>query len=307
MPIVGIDIGGSHISSAAVSDETLSIINGTYFKGAIDSKGPKEAILKGWADIINQTLSTLDPSEPIGIAFSMPGPFEYETGTAMFSGNDKYESLYNVNIPQELSTYLYSKNVTFRFLNDASSFGIGSALLHKNGVVDKKVIAITLGTGFGASFLKDIIPVTNGYDVPENGCLWDKPFEGGIADNYFSTRWFLTVYEKYTGQKIMGGVKEIAGIKNEYTTRVFNEFAVNLSSFLIPHIVKFNTDSLVLGGNIAKCHALFLPQVLQILKENGIKISVDIIEKTEEAGIIGASYMFNEIFWERIKEELPGF
>jgi len=307
MPIVGIDIGGSHISSAVISEETLSIISGTYFKGTVDSKASKEAILKRWADIINNTLNEVNTTEAIGIAFSMPGPFEYETGTAMFEGNDKYESLYNVNIPEELIEYLNNKNVTFRFLNDATSFGIGSALSQKNGGTDKKVIAITLGTGFGASFLNNVIPVTNSYNVPENGCLWDKPFQDSIADNYFSTRWFLNTYEQYSGTKINDGVKEIAGIKNEHSTRIFNEFAANLSDFLLPYILKFDADLLVLGGNIAKCHSLFLPKVLQLLKENGVTILTDIIENTEEASIIGSGYMFNEVFWQKIKEELPNF
>lgn len=305
--IVGVDIGGSHISSAAVNQENFEIIKESYFSGPVDSKASKEVILKKWAEVINQTLHKIEVSETIGIAFSMPGPFQYETGIAMFEGNDKYESLYNVNVPEELVAYLNNKNVSFRFLNDATSFGIGSALNQKNGGADQKVIAITLGTGFGASFLNDVIPVISGYDVPENGCLWDKPFNNNIADDYFSTRWFLRKYEEYSGQKSTDGVKEIASIKNEYSARIFDEFAHNLSDFLLPYILKFTANSLVLGGNIAKCHELFLPKILQKWKENGVEISITILENTEESSIVGSSYMFNELFWERIKEELPNF
>lgn len=307
MPIVGIDVGGSHISSAAVDEDTLTLIEGTYFKGPIDSKASKETILKGWAHIINQTLSTIHTSDTIGIGFSMPGPFKYETGVAMFKGNDKYESLYEVNIPEELSNYLHHKNVTFKFLNDASCFGIGSALGLKGGADGKKVIALTLGTGFGASFLNDTIPVTNHPDVPANGCLWDKTFNGSIADNYFSTRWFTTTYEQYSGQKVTDGVKEIAGIQNQFSARVFNEFSNNLSTFLLPYIQKFNADALVLGGNIARCHSLFLPNVLSLLEEKSVKMAVDIAHNTEEASIRGAGYLFNTEFFKKIKEELPDF
>src|SRR6187431_29842 len=100
---IGVDVGGSHISSAAVNSENFIIIDGTYFSGVVDSKASKEVIIEKWAEIINQTIQviqeTLEVSEdePIGIAFSMPGPFQYETGIAMFEGNDKYESLYNVS------------------------------------------------------------------------------------------------------------------------------------------------------------------------------------------------------------------
>jgi glucokinase len=305
--VIGVDIGGSHVSSAAVNQENLGIINESYFTGSVDSKASKEIILKKWAEIINQTLGKIDVDATIGIAFSMPGPFHYETGIAMFEGNDKYESLYKVNVPLELIDYLNNKNVVFRFLNDATSFGIGSALKQKEGGVNQKVIAITLGTGFGASFLNDVIPVISGEDVPENGCLWDKPFKDNIADDYFSTRWFLKKYEHYSGQKISDGVKEIASIKNEYSSNIFDEFATNLSEFLLPYLLRFNANSLVLGGNIAKCHELFLPKILQKWKENDVEISITILENTEESSIIGSSYIFNDVFWERIKKELPNF
>lgn len=304
---VGIDIGGSHISSAAVDQGNLEIIAETYFRGTVDSKASKEIILNKWAEVINQTLDKIEAVDTIGIAFSMPGPFQYETGIAMFEGNDKYESLYNVDIPLELGDYLNNKNVAFRFLNDATAFGIGSALNQKNDEANQKVIAITLGTGFGASFLKDLIPIINGDEVPENGCLWDKPFKESIADDYFSTRWFLKKYEHYSGQKVSDGVKEIASIKNEYSARIFEEFAANLSEFLLPYILKFKANALVLGGNIAKCNSLFLPKIIHNWKENGVEISITILDNTEESSIVGSSYMFNEIFWERIKEELPNF
>lgn len=307
MPIIGIDVGGSHISSAAVHEDTLTLIDGTYFKGSIDSKASKEAILKGWADIINQTLSKVDSSDTVGIGFSMPGPFKYETGVAMFKGNDKYESLYEVHIPNELGNYLNHKNVTFKFLNDASCFGIGSALALEGGSTGKKVIAVTLGTGFGASFLNDTIPVTKHPDVPENGCLWDKPFNNSIADNYFSTRWFTSTYEQYSGNKVNNGVKEIAELNNHFSSQLFEEFSINLSSFLLPYIQKFDADTLVLGGNIARCHGLFLPGVIAILEEKSVKIAVDIAQNTEEASIKGAAYLFNTEFFKKIAEELPNF
>ncbi len=305
--IIGIDIGGSHISSAAVNKDTLEIIADTWFRGAVDSKASKDVILKKWAEIINQTLSKIESAETIGIAFSIPGPFQYESGIAMFEGNDKYESLYNVSIPLELGNFLDKKNVTFRFLNDATSFGIGSAINQNGEGVSQKVVALTLGTGFGASFLNDVIPVVCGDNVPENGCLWDKAFQDSIADDYFSTRWFITKYEQYSGEKVNDGVKEIACKNNEYSARVFKEFAYNISDFLFPYLTKFEADSLVLGGNIAKCHQLFLPKIAQIWKDKGLDISITILDNTEESSILGSAYMFNEVFWSKIKEELPNF
>lgn len=309
---IGVDIGGSHISSAAVNDNDFVIIPGTYFSGAVDSKASKEVIIKKWAEIINQTIQIIQEtydyslSDTIGIAFSMPGPFQYETGIAMFEGNDKYESLYNVSVAEELLKYLSTKNVSFRFLNDASCFGVGGSLKQESEL-NSKVIAITLGTGFGAAFLDNKLPITQGSNVPHNGCLWDKPFQDSIADNYFSTRWFLNQYESITGNKLTDGVKEIAGIEDYSTAKIFDDFATNLSEFLAPFILDFDADLLILGGNIAKSNRLFLAKFQENLKKKNIDISISIIENTEQTSILGSSYLFNEVFWERIKAELPYF
>ena len=311
--IVGIDIGGSHISSAGINSDNFTIIPETYFSGAVDSKASKELIIEKWATIINKTIKviqetlTISSSETIGIAFSMPGPFQYQTGIAMFEGNDKYESLYNVSVSDELLKYLCTKEVSFRFLNDASCFGVGGALKQDLKRDKSKVIAITLGTGFGAAFLDNKLPVTQGSNVPHNGCLWDKPFKESIADSYFSTRWFLSQYEDSTGKKLTDGVKEIASIENYSTAKIFDDFADNLSEFLSSYIIDFEADLLVIGGNIAKSHRLFLPKLEENFKKNNISLPISIVENTEETSIVGSSYLFNEVFWEKIKAELPYF
>jgi len=312
--IIGVDIGGSHISSAAINNEDYSLINGTYFCGPVNSKASKEVILGKWAETINRTLIAIqeilvvDSIQEVGIAFSMPGPFQYQTGIAMFEGNDKYESLYNVNISEELTQYLNTSNVCFRFLNDASCFGVGGVLKQNlNSEFRNKTVAITLGTGFGAAFLDDMVPVTQGEGIPENGCLWDKKYKEGIADNYFSTRWFIKEYESLSNHKITGGVKEIAELENDITFKVFNNFVSNLTEFLAPFLKEFNANVLIIGGNIAKSNRLFLSQLDANFKQLGINLSIRIVENTEETSIVGSGYLFNEIFWEKIKEELPFF
>lgn len=292
--IVGVDVGGSHVSSALVDNKNFKIIPNTYCSGVVDNKASKEIIFSKWAEVINQTIQQCDHKSAVEIAFSMPGPFDYETGLALFEGNDKFEALYNASIPEEFAKYIHAQKVSFRFLNDATSFGIGSILMHNLQKTNKKVISITLGTGFGAAFFDDLVPVTSGENVPEDGCLWDKPFQDGIADEYFSTRWFINKYEEYSGKKITDGVKEISNCNDEFASKVFNEFAVNLSTFLQPFINNFETTTLILGGNIAKCHELFLPKVLDIWKEKKNDIEVVIFDNTEKSSIIGTTYMFKK-------------
>lgn len=305
MPIaIGVDIGGSHISSAAVNMITLEILPGTYNNGAVDSKATKEEIFEDWAGVINKTLEKVKSEELLGIGMAMPGPFEYRKGIALFEENDKYETLYEVSVGEEFPKYLLIKNMKMRFLNDASSFGLGGYLTSKLKDA-KKIIAVTLGTGFGASFLKNQVPVINGNDVPEGGCLWDKEFKESFADDYFSTRWFLQKHLELTGSDGIKGVKDIVEEDNGSTKEIFEEFAKNLSEFMLPHLEKFDADLLVLGGNITKAHSLFLPRLKQLWEQNDCNVATAVIENTEVASIIGASYLFNENFWKSVKKELP--
>lgn len=301
---VGVDIGGSHISSAAVNTDTNQIVSGTYFNSPVNNKASKEEILSVWGSVINQTMAKIERGEILGIGLAMPGPFQYKTGIAMFERNDKYEALYEVSIVLELPKYLNKKDLPIRFLNDASSFGVGGALLNKMQN-NQNITAVTLGTGFGAAFLMEYIPVIQGENVPENGCLWDKSFLEGIADDYFSTRWFLSRYKELSGGKSVSGVKEIVDAKNNNTIKIFDEFAQNMSDFMYPYILKFDVDLLVIGGNITKAQHLFLPSFIRKLEGKKLNMNIAIIENTEECIIIGSSYLFNTDFWEKVQNELP--
>lgn len=304
MPIaIGVDIGGSHISSAAVDLENIKAIPGTYFNGVINSRASKKEVYEKWSTIINQSLKNLNPKEVLGIGMAMPGPFRYKKGIALFERNGKYESLHQACVPSELSHYLV-KDLSLRFLNDASAFGVGSALLNKMGN-KKKIIAITLGTGFGAAFLENNIPVVNEERVPEGGCLWDKAFLKGIADDYFSTRWFISRYEELSGQNNITGVKDLLVTEDFDASVLFEEFAENISSFMFPYLKTFDADILIMGGSISKSHHLFLPAVQEKWKANGLELPIVILENTEEAGIIGSSFLFNDFFWNKVEKVLP--
>lgn len=307
MPItIGVDIGGSHISSAAINKETNAIIGGTYFQGSVNNKASKEIILKEWAKVINLTLMAINGEEADGIGFAMPGPFQYKNGIAMFQRNDKYEALYEVSVASELAMYLNQPELNMRFLNDAASFGVGASI---NSLYNKeqKVVAITLGTGFGAAFLQGNLPVISGKNIPQGGRLWDQPFLTGIADDYFSTRWFLLKYKEITGNKLITGVKDVVNHDKEIASELFLEFANNFSEFMLPFLKKFNADVLQIGGSITKSKNLFLPVVLENWNEIGFNIPITIINNTEEANIIGSSYLFNQSFWKNIKNQLPEF
>ena len=308
MPIIiGVDIGGTHITSSGVNSGNFEIIQDTCFTGKVNSKDSKENVLQSWANVINKTIDALDLTESkgIGISFAIPGPFDYENGIALYEKNDKYENLYGCEIKIELASYLNYNNIEMRFLNDASSFGLGGTLTNDFDKSYNRVVSITLGTGFGSAFFVDKIPVNLSKKVPENGCLWDKEYKESMADDYFSARWFVARYSFLSGKNGIKNVKEIVDLDDKYTQQVFLEFSNNLAEFLLPYLLNFETDLLLIGGNISKSHHLFLNNILEVWKSNHLNLPVKIIENTEETIIIGSAYLFNKSFWLKIKDELP--
>ncbi|MCB0631506.1 MAG: ROK family protein [Saprospiraceae bacterium] len=301
--VLGVDIGGSHITSAAVNVGDLSIVPATVHTVDVDNKASKKSILERWSRCINQTLQSASIKERAMLGFAMPGPFHYKTGLAMFEGNDKYENLYNVSIPDELKELINTPDVDFRFMNDATAFGVGAASMGKAKNYSK-VIAVTLGTGFGSAFLKDGAPQVIGNDVPEGGCFWYKPYKEGIADDYFSTRWCIRRYDQLSSRKVKG-VKEIAEVADKHALMVFREFGENMAEFIAPFLKLHGTELVILGGNISNAHPFFLPVLEASIREAGLSVDFVISDLMEDAAIIGSAKLFRPDFWDLVKDELP--
>lgn len=301
---IGVDIGGSHITSAAVDLKRLVIIPETTFSVKLDNKAQKDVILKKWSEAINKTIVSASLKQSANIGFAIPGPFNYKDGVALFKGdNDKYENLYYVSIPEELSKYLVSENTNFRFLNDATSFAVGVSAQGKAKHCDK-IIAVTLGTGFGSAFIKSGIPLVNHPLVPKDGCLWDKSFKEGIGDDYFSTRWCIKRYNEISSKSVKG-VKEIAEADTTDSKQVFEEFGANMGQFMIPFLQKYQPELIVMGGNISNAGNLFFPALKQVIADADLDMDFETSTLMEDAAIIGSAKLFNPDFWNTIQDNLP--
>lgn len=301
---IGVDIGGSHITSAAVNLRTFEILQNTTYSTKINNKASKDVVLQDWSKAINKTVESASMLSKADIGFAIPGPFNYKEGVALFEGeNDKYESLFNVSIREELPKFINSEKVNLRFLNDATSFGVGVSTQGKAKDC-QKVIVVTLGTGFGSAFINNGVPQVTSNDVPKDGCLWDKPYKSGISDDYFSTRWCIERYYEITSKRVKG-VKEIAEADNEDSKAVFNEFGANMAEFMIPYIQKFEAEIMVMGGNISKASGLFLPALKNELQKAGIRLEFEVSPLMEDAAIIGSAKLFVNDFWNLVKNDLP--
>jgi glucokinase len=303
---IGVDIGGSHITAVAVDMKNHTIIKGSRAESPVDTKAEADEILEVWAGTLRKILEKLPVFRLRGIGFAIPGPFDYVKGICLIRGVPKYEKLYGVKVGKAISSRLgLPCDCRVRFMNDASSFAVGEAWAGKAAGC-KKMMGITLGTGFGSAFIDDRIPVVEGDTVPRMGCVYYLPVGDGIADDYFSTRWFTARYREITGKEA-GGVKDVAGAAGSDTEvrALFDEFGKNLGSFLSPWLLRFGAEILVIGGNISHAYDLFGASFESALKQEKCDIRVEISGLKEDAALLGSAYLLDDEFWKAVQPALP--
>lgn len=303
---IGADIGGSHISCAAVDIVSYRILRETITGREVNNKAPANEIISVWADALAAAISKIPREKLKGIGFGMPGPFDYVKGISYIKGVAKYENLYGCNVKEEISRALkVPDDFPIRFMNDVSSFAVGEALVGKAAPYSRSM-AITLGTGFGSAFICDRIPIVDGPEVPKLGCVYHLPYKDTIADDYFSTRWFIKSYKILTGQELKG-VKELAqkASYDQIAMNLFQEFGDNLGTFLAPWLILFKAEIVVIGGNISNSYNLFGNKFENRLKQEGCNCRVALSELKEDAALLGAAFLMDDKFWKDIQHALP--
>lgn len=303
---IGADIGGSHITSAAIDLGSGKILRETITERAVNNQASASTIIGIWADALLNVLSKVPFERVRGIGFAMPGPFDYVRGICYIKGVAKYENLYGFNITDAISSSLnVPDSFLIRFMNDASSFAVGEAWAGsaKNA---SRSLSITLGTGFGSAFIADRIPIVDGPLVPKIGCVYHLPYRDGIADDYFSTRGLLGRYKEATGKKL-AGVKELARLvsADKNVSELFTDFGENLGLFLAPWLKGFGAEIIVIGGNISHAYKLFGGVFEERLKKENCNCKVALSELKEDAALLGSAYLLNVDFWKSVQHALP--
>ena len=282
---IGVDIGGSHITAAIVDLNAQCILLPTIIRKAVNARAGAEEIISAWCTVIAECCKQLS-SEQTKIGIAMPGPFDYEQGIAFMQEQNKYDSLYGLNVKNLLSEGLTIAPENIAFLNDAACFLKGEVF---GGAAKEcsKVLGLTLGTGFGSAIYLD--------GVLNDANLWCDPYREGIAEDLFSTRWFVNRYFSLTG-KIAADVKEIIsdGCNKNFVQQVFFEFGNNLGEYLVAVTNRFQFDTVVVGGNIAKSFSLFSEPLQQVYIKHKVPVVVKCAELNENAALMGAASVWKQ-------------
>jgi glucokinase len=303
---LGTDIGGSHISCAAIDLVSGKVMRDTLTERSVDNQAQSDVIIGTWAQALSTVLNKVPRENVKGIGFAMPGPFDYVKGICYIRGVAKYENLYGINVTDAISNILgIHDGLLIRFMNDASAFAVGEAWAGSASKFNRS-LSITLGTGFGSAFISKRIPIVDGSEVPKLGCIYHLPYKDGIADDYFSTRGLLSRYKKLTGKEL-GGVKELAALAgtDKVVTDLFTDFGDNAGLFLAPWLKKFRAEILVVGGNISHAYNLFGNVFEDRLKKENCFCEVAISKLKEDAALLGSAYLLDDDFWKSVQHALP--
>jgi glucokinase len=303
---IGSDIGGSHITCAAIDLVSGNILKETLTERAVNNQASAEDIIEVWASALRGVLQRVSLDKVKGIGFAMPGPFDYVKGISYIKGVAKYEHLYGVNVSVAIAKKLnVPEDFLIRFMNDASSFAVGEAWAG-SATKQSRSLSVTLGTGFGSAFISDRIPIVDGPLVPKLGCVYHLPYRDGIADDYFSTRGLLGRYKKATGNELHG-VKELAALASseKIVSDLFIDFGDNLGLFLAPWLKKFAAEILVIGGNISHAYNLFGEIFEMRLQKENCNCKVALSKLKEDAALLGSAYLLDDDFWKSVQHALP--
>ncbi|MCJ8164380.1 ROK family protein [Pontibacter sp. E15-1] len=278
--IVGVDIGGSHITSALVALQTSSIVPGTRARALVNAAGTVQEVLDSWCSVIKETLGTL-PLASTKLGVSMPGPFEYEEGICLFQNQSKYDCLYGLNVKSLLAEQLGMDRQHIKLQNDAGCFLRGEVAGGAARAVSS-AMGFTLGTGLGSAMLAD--------GVAADADLWRAPFKDSIAEEYLSTRAFVQAYQRLSG-KTVPDVKALAARcpHDADARQVFQGFAEDLALFLEPYLRQHTPEAVIIGGNIANAWELFMPITKRALAARGLTVPIYHATLAEDAALIGAA------------------
>ena len=289
---VGVDVGGSHLCSSVIEVVTGEVCTEPVAT-PVDSRGGAAGVIAGLRGNVLETMARFGEGVPrIGLAF--PGPFDYDRGVSLIRGVGKYDGIFGLDVRESLRSSLQPEigQVDLRFVNDASAFALGECL---GGAArdDGRVLALTLGTGVGSGFVDSKRLVVSGEDVPANGWVYCLPFDGGIADEAFSTRWITRRFKELTGREV-SGAKEVAErcAYDESAARLFSEFGSRLADFVAPLAGRFGAERIVLGGNISRAFPFFKDSLTEGLAANSCDAAVSVSKLMDKAALTGAASLF---------------
>lgn len=197
------------------------------------------------------------------IVISVPGPFDFKTGTSNMK--HKLLSLYGIGLKKILEEKF--PNVSVSFIHDSTAFAFG-VMVEKPELIQDVFSCVMLGTGIGyVNVVKGVVQL-NEQGMPKNP-LWNTRFCDGIAEDYVSTNALLTK-AKEKGW-FFNNIKEMSVFArkgNDEILDIFKGFGKQLGRCIELKRKEDRFNQIVIGGQISKSFDLIRDE---FKKETDIK------------------------------------
>lgn len=282
---LGLDVGGTNIRAGIVSSEAKLIDH--IQSSESPSQEFSDAIISSFLELATQVI-TQSKNQGINTTtcgIGMPGPFDYEKGISHME--HKFQAIKGINLKEIFEKEL---GIPVFFLNDASAFGLGVSWVEHPD--KKKLLAITVGTGLGSSFIVDGHTGTREDHITQNGEIWNFPYKKGILEDYISKRAIEQSYKELTDTN--EEVKTIADKARQGDTaalETFEKLAQELGEGLALSVTKFHPEIVVVGGKIgAHAFDLFGRRAQEVYTQRAGYAAKFVPTTNEYLAIFGAAY-----------------
>jgi len=272
------DVGGSHVSAAVC-------LSDSYRLGpVVSAPHPAEQTSDAFIHLLYSLGVKASTGRVGGAELAVPGPFDFAAGVSRMKHKLPY--LYGVDLRGKLAERFGWQPSQVRFLLDSAAFLLGEiGAGEAHGVA--RAVGVTLGTGIGSAFAVDGRVVAEGQGVPAGGEIWNLPYEGGIVEDFLSTRAIQRGYKLRTG-----ALPDVARIAAEAAddmdaAAVFTEFGRHLGLALGMKLAAFGPQVVVLGGGISRSSHLFLPAAMKEL--DGLNMQLRVSTLLDRAPLAGAA------------------
>ncbi len=289
---LGVDVGGTKISAALVSDEGELL--GDIYRTATEANRAQDEIEENLVQVLQAALKNAPVSlEHIaGVGLGLPGPLDAKQGVLLTPNN--LPTLHGYPVARRVAERLH---LPVKINNDANVFALGEAVFGSARQSDI-VIGLTLGTGFGCGVVlnRKIFEGATG----TAGEIYLSPYNNTQFEEIISGRGLARLYEKHSGQKVIGPeIESRARLGEEAALNSWREFGFHLGR-IIAHMVNFlDPDAVVVGGSISHAFDLFEPEMRKQIEGNinpNPREHVKILKSRlgEEAAIFGAAALILE-------------
>lgn len=291
MLTIGVDVGGTSIKSALIevadpkNADSYEILK--FFSLPTEATKGRDAIVENIVKSIRQ----FDCVEECGaISVASAGTIDWDSGKVTFA-TQALPGFTGLELSKTLSQKLGRRVVA---INDAVGALIGEGMLGAGKKYDS-VMMFTLGTGLGASFLKDknlgaqsVVDTRLGHlCLYEDGrdCFCGKK---GCAEAYVSA----TALKKYGNENLYHLFKATDVVQK----KVLADFYKDLTKVAVKSAEMYNPDLIIIGGGVIELAEYWWQNFLKEYKAN-CDTPIACASLGNKAGVLGSVYaMLNGTF-----------